>query len=618
LRTLAVLATRAEPSTDEIAATRRALASGQLTIEAYIDRLIATPAFAGKVAPLVVMRQLLAMDAESAPSSFVLQHTTTDPPLYYLDQACAPDQALHIHPWWDLDHEIAVCPDAYRPDRWLATSVAGQPPTDCLSMSAPDEGGCGCGPNLVRCFASPEHREEVVRSLHEELRATVEYVVAHDLPIERAFTGNETFRDRNAELVRRIEVIEARHTRDALPQLQTIASWPAAGAWAPREELSEGQHAGVLTSPLLLYNLPDRRQRMAILYDPLWCVEPDSQGATPEMLAHIASPNLQLDGAAWHELAARPLCTNCHARLDYGMQFFWGYPNGALQSYFVPELQQHGKGPLYGHDISDLRGEAPLNPRGFAELAVAQPEFRECMARDFAAYVLGDRVNADIVEAIARHAQPGATSARTFMREALLALVVAWAERPAAPISPVAGATAAGGDVAVTPAMKAQLADNCLDCHDANPDRVDLSQARLPRATVIEMLDQVAFGHMPKSRALASASRRAFATPFIAALWTGDDAAIASRYFIGRMAALPAFRPELVLELAHGGQDARWRMFEQFVRSDLQQVTPGVATTAGVAAIEACEQAQKANGQAAIDRCIDESIHLSGMAIVPR
>src|SRR5213078_388884 len=60
LRTLAVLATRREPTTAELDATRRDLGAGRLTIERHIDALIAAPEFAERVAPLVILRHLLA------------------------------------------------------------------------------------------------------------------------------------------------------------------------------------------------------------------------------------------------------------------------------------------------------------------------------------------------------------------------------------------------------------------------------------------------------------------------------------------------------------------------------------------------------------------------------
>jgi hypothetical protein len=626
LRTLTVLTTRREPAPAELEATRRELSAGRLTIERHIDTLVAAPAFAEQVAPLVILRALLSEEALAAPSTTVLARTTGPDPIYFLgDKPCKPTEAVRVRPWWDLDHEVKICSAAYRPQQWMAERPRGEAPMDCLSELSPfqADGGhpCGCGPNLIRCFESPAHSARVVDSLHDELRGTVAWVAAHDLPAERIFTTNESWRDRNAELVRLIDVLVLR--REAHPEaaIRRLASWPAQGTWAARDDLAPGQHAGVLTSPLLLYNLPDRRQRMSVLYDPLWCIDPDSIGARPETVIAIKSGNLQFDGAGWHELAARPLCTTCHARLDYGMQFFWGYPNGNLQSYFVPGAQQRGRGPLYVKDIDDPRGEAELNPQGFAQLAVAQPEFRRCMARDFAAYVLGNGVTAEQLDAIEAVAQPDATSVRGLMRAALLALVDTWSARPAPEVAaaPAASSTA---EVAISPVLAGELSDHCLDCHDANPARVDLSRRALPRETVVDMLADVASGRMPANRRLSPADRRRFLERFVAATFSGPDAETARTYYVGRMEALPAYRPEVMLDLiaqrARARGAAPWRMLESFVRSDLQQVTPGLVATSAIAAIEACHAAGRAASHDDLVRCLDDTVGGQTLAIDPR
>jgi hypothetical protein len=626
LRTLALLATRREPPAAELDATHRALAAGQLTIERHVDALVAAPEFAERVAPLVILRHLLAEEALAAPSPAVLQQTSGPDPFYYLgDNACKPTETVRVRPWWDLDHEVKICRESYRPQQWMAERPRGEAPMDCLSELAPfqvdgDGHPCGCGPNLIRCFESRAHSDRVIASLHDELRGTVAWITAHDQPAEQIFTANESWRDRNAEQVRLISALELR--RDAHPEakLRELAAWPDGGQWAPRSDLAPGQNAGVLTSPLLLYNLPDRRQRMSILYDPLWCIQPDSIGARPETVITIRSGNLQIDGAGWHELAARPLCTTCHARLDYGMQFFWGYANGSLQAFFVPELQHKGKGPLYVRDIDDPRGEAELNPHGFAQLAVAQPEFRRCMAHDFAAYVLGNQLTGEQLDTIESVARPGDTPVRGLMRASLLALVAAWQARPAEP-APVASGVS-GAEIAITPPLARQLRDHCLDCHDADPARVDLSRPSLARETVVDLLADVASGRMPRNRPLSPVDRRRFLELFVVATWSGPDAATARNYYVDRMEALPAYRPEVVLDLIAGRAGAHgprpWRMLEPFVRSDLQQVTPGLIASAATVAIEACHDAGRAGTRDELARCLEEASGVEALAIDPR
>jgi hypothetical protein len=643
LRALSVLATGVAPPPAELDRTRARMSGGALTVAGYIDELLASPRFASDVAPLIMLRQLLSQDAFAAPEGYVLKSTGGPRPVYYLYTACRPDDAVAVTPWWSLiegrTETVAVCPDSYRPQQWIAQVRKGEPEVSCLSEYGGfyEEGSrCGCGPSLIRCFDSAARQKVVVDSLRDELRRTVEHNVRGELPIEGIFTSNETFRDRHAELVMRSYTIE--NARDVRPEaaLRELAAWPAGGAWAPRADLAPGQNAGILTAPHVAHFTLDRRQRMTAIYDALWCIEADSVGATPETLLSITGADLQLKNDGWKELAARPICTNCHARLDYGFQFFLGFPNGNLHAYFKPELQRSGRGPLYMRDIDDPRGEAELTPQGFARLAVAQPEFRRCVARNFVEYVLGDRVTPAEVDAVEAAIRPGATSARALMRASLQALVAAWAQGgPPAEAAPRPETAAAGAGteataasrgarpaVAMTEGLRAQLATHCLDCHEHQPNRPDFAAQQLERRTAVDALSAVAFGSMPKDRPLAEPARTQLIDALVATLWTGADAVAARSYFVGGMAALPAYRPEIAFELIHHGAGARdaaspasspaWRMIENAVRPNVQQVTPGLVTVTTLEAIAACRTSTKTRAER--DRCISETVRLSNLS----
>ena len=97
----------------------------------------------------------------------------------------------------------------------------------------------------------------------------------------------------------------------------------------PREELTEGQHAGVLTAPQILHFVPDRRQRMRLYYDIMWCGIRNAFGASTEKVLALnsSSANIAFVHESWERLARTELCTNCHARMDYGFQFFLGFPD---------------------------------------------------------------------------------------------------------------------------------------------------------------------------------------------------------------------------------------------------------------------------------------------------
>jgi hypothetical protein len=174
--------------------------------------------------------------------------------------------------------------------------------------------------------------------------------------------------------------------------------------------------------------------------------------------------------------------------------------------------------------------------------------------------------------------------------------------------------------VAVAPALHELLEEHCLDCHAADPERPDapdLSGTRLPRALVARLLQETAFGRMPKDHPLGAAPRERFVEAFIAAAWSGADADAAREFYLGRMAGAASLRPEVIFSLMHQRSKSaaapRWRMMENGVRSDHQQLTPGLIGIAGLAAIEQCRAAH--GERAEIDHCIADLVRLQDMAI---
>ncbi len=630
LRSITVLATGEPPSAEVMASVHADIAAGTLTVPQYIDRLLADERFSNNVAPLLVLRQLLTQNALGVPQGASLMKTEGDRPVYYLYKPCKWEEGVDVKPWWNLiegRHDtVRVCKDSYNPDQWTAQVPPGEPEMSCLSEYAwSQETGtrCGCGPNLIRCFGDDESFLATRAGIFDEVRKTIAYVVANGRPMEEAFTGNETFRDRFAEFMQR--EFKAESQRKAIPEeeLLALAQWPKAGKWAPREDLAPGQNAGILTSPQIVHFQADRRQRMTAIYDVMWCVDVKSIGATPEQMLSIAGGDLQLKSSGWQELAARPICTTCHARLDYGQQFFWGFANDNIQAYFVPALQQKGKGPLYAQDIEDPRGEGELNPRGFAALAVAQPEFRRCVARDVGEYVLGNDITPEHLAALESNIRPGSAQLREVMRQALEVFVREWPSRHRMPAAMPAVATKPSPTteapraqtVALTGALREHLDKYCMDCHDKEADRVDLSVATLDRKATIEVIDAVAFGRMPKDDPMPAPERARMIEPFLHALWSDADATAARAYYIDRSLSLPSYRPEVIFELIHRSAGAKgttgWRMMENAVRSDVQQLTPGLVTLSGLAAIEACREAHKTREER--DRCISDAVKLENL-----
>jgi hypothetical protein len=186
---------------------------------------------------------------------------------------------------------------------------------------------------------------------------------------------------------------------------------------------------------------------------------------------------------------------------------------------------------------------------------------------------------------------------------------------------PLGPSGSSGGEVTVPPAVRKQLDDRCADCHDGNDANVpDFSKALLPREQALRMLDAVAFGSMPKNRALLPTDRAALIDPLVHSLWAGPDAEAARRYYIDRMLALPAYRPEVIVSLVHQRAGATapsvWRTMEESTRPSAGQAGPGLLTKVALDAIEACRQRNESRAE--VDACIESALRIEDIVVEHR
>ncbi len=622
----------AEPA--KLATWAEKIDRGAAPLDAYLDEILGTERFAAEVVPALVFAAFVNVrNYYALPSAFVLKHPADPNGPLYLRAPCSADDAVAVQPWWNLRTEVRVCPDSYRPDKWTL-SPGEHAYRTAMALSCDSQVGspeletnplCGCGPNLIRCLRDDDQYNQFNKSFMDEVKRTTAYVVEHDLAMASLFTGNSTFRDRNTELYYRRQKIETLQIQQAARELADLDAWPEGGKWAPRDEVVSGQHAGVLTAPQILHWLPDRRQRQRGYYEMMWCNLRNSFGATTHKVLELNSTgNNFFVHDSWQRLAHTELCMNCHARLDYGSQFFLGYPDSRAGTHFNPTLQASGLGPLYGRDLRDLRGQAPLTPLGFANLATMQPDFNSCMANHFVNYVLGDRATSDDVHAI----EAAVTQTGTFkasMKIALERYAEHWRD-DARPAPAVAVAVEAGpgpgssGGMIVGRALRAQLDDHCLDCHDeapysADPDAADLpfsfKPSELPRPLLVAMTDHVAFGMMPKNQPLDPPVRDAIVDLLIDTLWTTPaDRGEARRYYLGRERGLPAHQIDNELyeidRIAGASSDIAWGALERGIWSDQSTVTPSFLALSGLEALRACVHAVETKG-GSLESCLSQA-----------
>jgi hypothetical protein len=521
--------------------------------------------------------------------------------VYYLRKPCSPREAVEVRPWWERARTVRVCPDSYRPDvlhdpqgRYCGGSY----------LNASYSPVCGCGPALAFCWRDPEQLDEVGASLKREALDTAAAVVGADRPLAAIFADNETVRDRNAEFIYRRWAI----ANGADPGiLDDLAAWPQAPIRARRAERFPGQHAGVLTTERFLYQSSGPRDRMKDYEAMLWCTDVNSVRVTAEAIFALGSHGDLREGERGMELAHRPVCTDCHARLDYAMQFFDVWP-AAYRSTNLVATSAHPTevGRMYVRDADDLRGEAPRTPLRWARLATAQPEFATCMGERVLDHVLGGAAAPEDASRLA------AIFARSGGR---LAPMVAYAlERYGERRLQLLARPSPPGDTPVHPALGgsrlgALVADSCLGCHDAGLEKPDLSAAVLEPELTAKMLDRVAFGVMPPPpRRLDPQARVALVRELLRATRLDGDAAAASHYLAGTD-PITAHRQDVLLGIidaragAPGG--VRWDTPELGALDKDRGLTPNIAAIAGLEALASCRRAGHAGD--ALRRCIRAS-----------
>ncbi len=591
---LSILTTGSVPSATVRGRIIADLANGRFDLDQLLDALVDDPRFAHKIAPRMLLRPVLSRSTYLAPDGYVLK-TVRDKrsgtPIYYLRKPCDPSTVETVNPWWAPDKEVRVCPDSHRP------KVLGDPSTDnaCggLALSPSSSDLCGCGPQLVFCTKDAAHQEKIRASAVDEVAMTAAYVVSKDRNVDDLFLMDETVRDRNAEATYR----RWRAASGEAVSFADLASWPAKGQLANRFASARGQHAGILTTPQLLFTGDALRASFKYYYEVMWCADISSSKVDAEAILRLGTSDVRV-GRGWEELARKPICSDCHARLDYGTQFFAGYPSAIQALHFRIDRQRTGNGPLFGKDHNDLLGTAPLTPRGFATLAVAQPQFLRCMARHVTDYVFrGQEVPADY-DAVLEAFQ----AKRTVKAAMRAALARYWTDPEHRENNELARSS-----------LKQLLDDHCLDCHDTNQSAErNFNVARVPRSTLLAMLDAVAFGAMPKSPAqMDDRTRRRFIEELTQALWPEDGARESIvRYFASGLRASPVYDIEPVFRriraiTGRASKDDDWYLAESGLRGSMMRYAPGFTAFVGLEALRSCKGASRTGRD--LEQCIDSS-----------
>ena len=634
LNSLAVLATGTSGQPGWSAATAEAISKGTTSVDEQIARLLAQPGFAEDVGPGIALHNWALFDVLNIENQtfigYVLEQSEPDAKgqrVHFLRESCRAGDAELVEPWWAPGKPILVCPDSHRPKAFADPSNGWHCDGRSMANALSEETFCGCGPRLLRCYPDRASLRAYANGLVGEVVATAAHVISSDLPVSTMYTMNESVRGRYAELAYRRWRVEAGEPETVL---DGISEWPLNGVLAPRHRAHAGQHAGVLSTELVAFVETGMRPTLKNMFEKLWCS--DASGAhvgTEAMLELATAVGDVRAGAGWEELATKPICESCHARLDYGMQFFSGFPDVRTAGHYQPDKRRVASGPLYLRDSRDLRGTAALTPQSFATLSTAQPEFASCVVKRVADHVFADR-QSPLELAILERAFAAKPTLRHLM-EAALNLYVARQGRPTPhAVGPSFdqrfdqssdpsrhGSVVGVGEpseldnlrtVSLDKTLAAKLDSHCSACHSGD-SQVSVSSERLPRDLVTRMLSNVSSGRMPLGTMLPRSERRQLTAELVAVLWEQPGQRQAAfRFFGGELRALPVHHVPRALErlrsrLGSTSAPTPWPLIEKWITGDLVQLTPGLMMVVGLETLRVCRE--RGLTGADLDACLE-------------
>lgn len=625
---LFLLASNRVPSRRELGEAAGAIAAGEQELRTFVAGLVATDASA-EFAPFALFPKESNPGRPTGGSGqlfFELSTFEQDGQTVYFHPGgnvvgselvggstkppCSLREAEHVRPWWDPEHDILVCPSSHRPDRIRA--ISGRHMLCSPVTAAFERQGCGCGPSLMYCIKS-ELLDEIGVDMRKEFTDTIAWSVGQDRRLEDLFRGRETVRDRWIDWLYRRQLVE----NGAPAELLSAPGWVEGPS--PRPELRPGAHAGLLSSAQVATLGCEPRERLMAISDLIWCVPPRSVSVSADTVFRLPT-NFRAPMQGWQLLASMPVCDGCHARLDYGAQFFEGITAGFhYDSRFLPHAGSTMS--MYIHDQFDLRGHGEQTPAGFAELAVSQPEFGACMSKRVAAHVFGRQATeADVASLLA------VFNTRPTYRALLTSALVSYAERRLWS-GDERGERAQADPAASQLGLGALVEQYCSDCHDTGgvaEKPWSSSRALADHAALVQALDSVGDQRMPPaSNPLDPSMRERFVALLAEQLWPDGEARnTALDNYGGRLNNVEVHRRASTMKVlaAITGvnlDDAIAKVAPLYAGSgrDTQEYTPDFALNIVIDGVAACKLA----GTQDLAGCVEQATRLDTiLPVAPR
>jgi hypothetical protein len=301
--------------------------------------------------------------------------TTARRTFYYLDRPCAARDMVRVQPWWDLEQKVWICRDSYRPD--VESDDAGQFCEATKPVGTADSSACGCGKLLLNCARDKAQEAEVVKAAIREPIDTAAYIVRNHRPFSEVLTGRATVRTAMGDFV----YARQRYFRTGRFEL-------AGGAQPRLLPRADEVSAGMLTTPLYLYWVNAPRLLWVGWAKDFMCVVDNSANVDAHEIFKTNDIG-KLRATEQMHLAQQVGCRNCHARLEYGIRAYSGYPTAREGLRVMPERINPAGTRFVWSTPTDVRAEGVATPRFLAETAARQPEFAACTVQRVAELVYG-------------------------------------------------------------------------------------------------------------------------------------------------------------------------------------------------------------------------------------
>ncbi|MCA9705154.1 MAG: hypothetical protein KDK70_04790, partial [Myxococcales bacterium] len=113
---------------------------------------------------------------------------------YYLDDPCPAHELQSVRPWWNLDEEVLICRDSYRPEVEFDDRASGKQFCEAPYYGNPGPRVCGCGEYLLACARDEAQQWQLRAEIKQEAIRTMQHVIRSRRPFADVLSIDRTVR----------------------------------------------------------------------------------------------------------------------------------------------------------------------------------------------------------------------------------------------------------------------------------------------------------------------------------------------------------------------------------------------------------------------------------------